>query len=63
MAGLTNTEESKQMFPKGTIAKLTTGLVTGSSYPEFLVQVLTQLLKTCVLTKPKINAKKKSSHA
>lgn len=36
MVGLTNTEESKQMFPKGTIAKLTTGLVTGSSYPEIL---------------------------
>lgn len=36
MAGLINTEESKQMFPKGTIAKLVTGLVTGSSQLQLL---------------------------
>lgn len=40
-AGLTNTEESKEMFPKGTIAKLTTGLVIGSSQPEILSTSIT----------------------
>lgn len=56
MAGLINTEESKQMFPKGTIAKLVTGLVTGSSQLQFLSTGITpQSFKICVLTKPKIN--------